>query len=210
MTQEFDEKSILRDLDLRGLDRLLQFDELGNVKIKSDRAGTFLVKLQRNPTFWQRLQEEFVRNELLWETDSSRRETALRNVRAMFDALAKLLMVFDEDLMDTLLGHNFFSTFCAISQFVLDPLQRSSEAAPDFAAFKAQQEREGGPLFLEISEAPFRERLFKMKFLYTHFLSSILPETKNETLAVALTRPTSAARKRASCCRTWTRPPWGG
>lgn len=184
ITQEINEMGILRDLDLKGLDKLLKFDEVGNVQIKSDKAGTFLVKLHSHSTFWRRLQEEFVKNELLWETDSGAREVAKSNILDMFQSLVKLLMVFDEDLTDTLLGPNFFSTFRGICQFVLSRTRPSSGETPRFEDYRREQQRACGPLFLRVSETSFRERLFKMKYLYTYFLSSILPENKNETLTV--------------------------
>ena len=160
------------------------FDEGGNVQIKSDKAGTFLVKLQTHSTFWQKLQEEFVRNELLWETSPEKRPLAKANIKEIFDSLLKLLMIFDEDLIERLLNENFFSTFQSICQFVLNESPNKFPLPEKFEDFQKKEEEFCGPLFVEITEAPFREKIFKMKYLYKNFLCKILPETKNETLTV--------------------------
>lgn len=179
-----DERSILKDLDLKGLDNLLTFDEMGNVQIKSDKAGSFLVKLQSHSTFWPKLQKEFVKNELLWETNSKMQKVALVNIKAMFDGLLKLLMIFDDDLIDRLVSQNFFSTLKGICQFVLNQKKNEIKNIPKFEDFQNDELIKCGPLFIEISDKKFRERLIKMKYLYQYFLSKILNETKNETLTV--------------------------
>jgi hypothetical protein len=176
--------SILQDLDLKGLDKLLKFDETGNVQIKSDKAGSFLVKLHTHSTFWQRLQEKFVSNELLWETNPSRQTLAEDNIREMFRNLVKLLMIFDEDLTETLLGQNFFSTLKSICQFVLERNGHSASEIPKFSEYQQKEQKICGPLFLKVTDSSFRESFFKMKYLYQHFLTTLLCETKNETFTV--------------------------
>lgn len=176
--------SILNDLNLKGLDKLLIFDEAGNVQIKSDKAGAFLVKLHTHSTFWQRLQEEFVKNELLWETNPSQQEVAFGNIKDMFDSLLKLLMIFDEDLTDCLLSQNFFSTFQSICQFVLNQSKKEFQKPGTFEEFKEEEERKCGPLFAQITEVGFREKFFKLKYLFQFYFSRLLSETKSETLTV--------------------------
>ena len=174
----------MKDLDLKGLDSLLTFDEMGNVQIKSDKAGSFLVKLQSHSTFWPNLQKEFVKNEVLWETNSKMQSIARINIKAMFDGLLKLLMIFDDDLIDRLVGENFFSTLQGICQFILNQKKNKINCTPKFEEYQKNEIIKCGPLFIKISDKGFRERLMKMKFLYQNYLSKILNETKNETLTV--------------------------
>jgi hypothetical protein len=197
--------SILNELNLKGLDRLLVFDEMGHVQIKSDKAGTFLVKLHTHKTFWQKLQEEFVKNELLWESNPQQRATAHVNIREMFDSLVKLLMIFDEDLMNCLLSQNFFSTFQSICQFVLTHSGKKVTIPPSFEEYHNEQQIICGPLFSKITEEAYRQKFFKMKYLYQYYFAALLPEIKSETLIVfafcilLITRDISKNKKPDSC-----------
>ena len=61
----------------------------------------------------------FVRNELSFEKGGPLSKQAYMQIKKLFDCLVRLLMVFDEDLMDKLLSRGFFSTFIEISKFVI-------------------------------------------------------------------------------------------
>ena len=114
------------------------------------------------------------------------RTTALVNIKAMFDGLLKLLMIFDDDLIDRLVSQNFFTTFLGICKFVLNQKKNVFDIPPKYEDFLILEMERCGPLFVEISDKNFRERLIKMKYIYQFYLSKILNETKNETLTVKI------------------------
>ena len=54
----------------------------------------------------------------------------------------------------------------------------------DFEAFRVEQSQTNGPLFAEMKDQLFKERVLKMKFLYERFFSKLLKEVQNEVFIV--------------------------
>lgn len=173
---------VLEKADLSKINKLLIFNEVGNVQMISDKVKSFMVKLQNKNNFWKKIQEKCVELEI--EMEENNNKNIKKRLNEMFEVLLKLLMTFDEDLTDKLLNSFFFPTL--IDVFKWKKQQIKIEDDLSYTDFKNEQVKEFGSIFMNKIDESFRDKYLKMRFLYQNYLCIILKEIQNEIFLVLI------------------------